>query len=354
MNKPVFFYVISDVTDKHSIPDLRGRKPFKIPSFQEIIDPRPDKSGTVFIRFAPGEKSIFVDEQKTPFDLHKIVKGEHKYDYIKFDSGRRGVEPRETMLLEYLKHAKQNVLNAEKNGYSGTLIKQFDPQADRTKRTEAFAQDNNLRSQILELDIDVAKAVYRAMGEGVSVLSLESMASADIRHDLYIAAKKDEGTFKRLLADQLLMVRYDIYEGLDKGVLWRNNSDLNTFMFAGGSIIKQAPQGVNPVEWFAHWLVETGAEVHLIIRTKLGRAPKKGTTANNQTDPAILDEVIDWCAQNSSDERVLEKNGAHRVFRADDGAEYKLGTGWETIKRNIQKDTELITKIAERYLSVKA
>ncbi len=357
MTSPVTFYIHSNVTARHTMPGLRGKKNFSIASFQEIVDPREGATGMCYIRYMPGESSIFVDKQKAPFDIQKIKSGEHKMDNIKFDSGRRSVEPRETLLLEYLEHAKQNEDNANRNGYIGTQFFKFDKRHNKAQSTKAFTEDNNLRKEVGALDLATLKAIYRAMNEGTSVISIEDMRSDDLRHDVYLLAKKEKGHFERLKVDRILNVRYDVFEALDKGVLFRNAADLNTFIMAAtGIVIKQAPQGVNAVDWFAQWLTETGSETYLHIRNILGRNATPGVKPTGETDPTILDEIIDW-AQSTADANVSEvfvKNGAHKQFVDDDGVVYRLGNGWESIKSAILKDGVLLTKIVTRYNSVKA
>lgn len=348
-NGTVTFYIKPTINEKSSMPQKTSKNYFSIESYQLVADPREGREGEqVWIRLKEDEASIFTDEQTSPFSLNDIKFGRERQPSIPFDErGRKVVSLREKKLLQFLRTCRENVLNADKCNYSGSQIFEHNPQAAEKKQGEAFAKDNSLRMSIQKMTADKAKAIYRIMG-GRTIEQMDELDMETIKHNLYVVAKKDEATFKELRQDPYLETKYDIYEALDRQVIYRSPQKPNMFMWkVTNSTIKTYPLGVDAVSAFAKDLVDNEPETLFIIRKNLGKVEEK-----SQAQSAIEDkvsEVIITAKENSDTGFPLEKKGVgHFFFVDDDGHEYGTWKGYSEAREALLANPDLLVAVVNR------
>lgn len=355
----VTFYVKGDAPSaQEKNPDkrnMRRGKTFIVKEYYLIQDPRPSKTGSTYIRYLPGQTSIFVDKQTVPFDLDKLKSSTASPNSIKLIERRIRIDDkRNSLMLEYLRHVPCNVKNAEANSYLGTCIYEYEPAQQNKTSQDLFNQDTDLRLQIRGLDMLTLKAVYRILGSK-TVRQIDELDTASMQHDLYhiltrAANKKEmEHTYNMLLKDPLLLIKYDIYEALDLGVLVRNAVDPKTFINGKTRIpIKTTPEGVNPIEWFAEWMHVKAPDQLVLIRGYLGRKPSetpetmKLPTSDGDKVEIILDHIF------SEKNQITVKSGPHHMYESKAGEKFSLGGGRDKIKQKLYEDKELRYEIFEK------
>jgi hypothetical protein len=157
--------------------------------------------------------------------------------------------------------------------------------------------------------------------------------------------------FNVLFEDTLLGVKYDLYEALDLGVVSQHPSDAGMLMM-NDRMVKKAPAGVNPIQFFAEWLRMDGQSTLDIIRQRLGRD---------------VNEVLDVATPDQDAVRLIEFMRSHerggdlfyssskssRVFIADNGEEYQLGNSEKSWIKTLVEDSELRQLAMERYNNIK-
>ena len=333
-----------------TMPALSGFKPFVVPGWQEIIDPRPNASGMCIIRFLPSESSIFVDSQKTPFDLYKIRSGEHKVNDIKFNDGSRACSPQQENLVAYLRTCKQHIKNANANGWAGSVFHEASSNEESVQKGNEWAAETDLRGKIKSMPLSKLKAVYRVMSE-VSIQDINLTEVDVMRHNLTILSNKDKAMFDLLYSDRLLSVKYDLYEALDSGLVTRPLSDKNMFMM-NDRMIKKSPEGINPIQFMAEWLDMDGRDTLETIRTRLGRNPKE--EIDIATPEQDAKRLIEFMRTNERGIELFDQIGvSSREFVKEDGERIKLGNSEKSWIKTLVEDDELRAMALDRYSKLK-
>ena len=333
-----------------SMKEHSGSKPFILQGYMEIVDPRPNASGTCFIRYIPSENSIFVDGQKAEFDLHKINSGEHKVNDIHFNDGSKLCEARQLRLIEYIRTAKQNMNNSTVNRYFGSTYEEANSKQKHNETALSWEAETKLRKQLVEMPEVKLKAIYRSMSDG-NINSINEMEISSIRHNLNILANKDKAMFDVLYDDRLLGVKYDLYEALDKGIVNQHPSDAGMLMM-NDRMVKKAPSGTKPIQFFAEWLSMDGQDTLDMIRKRIGREESGSNDISTaEQDAARLIEFMK--THDRGGELFLTKSPSARAFVHENGDEVAIGNSNKAWLKTLVEDEDLRKAAMDRYQKLK-
>jgi len=348
MKHSVLFSLIRD--NSGSMKGHSGNKAFILEGCMEIVDPRPNKSGTCFIRYIPSEKSIFVDQQTTDFDWNKIQSGEHKVNDIHFNDGSRLCDMNQVRLIEYLRAAKSNTTNAVINRYYGSTYEEANSKEKSNDTAMSWEAETKLRKQLVEMPEVKLKAIYRVMSNG-NINQINEMEVSSIRHNLNVLANKDKAMFDILYSDKLLGVKYDLYEALDKGIVSQHPSDMSMLMM-NDRMVKTAPSGTNPIQFFAEWLNMDGQDTLELIRKRIGR--EKSSTPDIATPEQDAARLIEFMKTNERGEELfVSKSPSARAFVYEDGNEVALGNSNKLWIKTLVEDEDLRKAAMDRYQKLK-
>lgn len=281
---------------------------YSIPSIALIKDPRPNKTGTTWIANVAGENTAYVDMQSDPAIVQKIKKGEYKLPKLQFTEGRRNVEDWNTVEYEYLQLCPWNEKN-KKNNRTRTFF-EFKPNEISKQKVEKEMEDIRVKSEILQLNSGRLKAIARVSGALATSKAFDSTDPSIIQHSLIVKVSNPHGKalVEDLLKDPLLEPRFDILEGIDKGlILWHPTNDRN-LMWKSGGVLVNVPAGTeDKAKYAAEYLWHKGRETLNTLRNLLGRT----VVTEAQTSSTTNDELKDWVSKASKDEiieRMLEWN----------------------------------------------
>lgn len=335
-----------------AMPEWGSLKPYTIDGFQEIIDPREGKSGRCFIRYIPGEQSVFVDEQKAEWDYQKVLSGEHKIPAIEFSDGRRVCAPDETLLTNYLRVCRQNVKNAAANGCNSTQFVESSSSDRAVEQAAKWKEDGDLTMKIRTMSFAQAKAIYRIMS-GKTVKSINETEPDVILHHLGVMAKKDTPKFKELVDDRLLAIKYDIYECLDSSIINRPQSNEYAFMMTStNQLIKKAPEGSNPITYLAEWLDMDGRDTLDILHKKLNRNPNDEVAVETPVQSAK--KMIEFMRNHERGDELFAKKGvSSREFVDEDGNSLPLGNSEKKWVETLVENEDLRLKALARHEALK-
>lgn len=341
--------------------ELRRGKTYIIKDHYLVMDTREGKQGSTYIRYLPGETSIYVDEQRAKFDLDTLRSSTAPSNKITILERKIKVDTvRNPLLYKYLQAVPLNVENAESNSWNGTCIYEYRPNERAKNADDHFNHDTDLRIEIRQLDLLSLKAAYRILG-AKTIRQMEEMDAHTIQHQLYLiltqSRNRDEvqNQYKLILEDKLLAIKYDLYEAIDKGIIVQNPVDPRTFVMAKTRVsIKTAPDGSNPINWFAEWLAYKGVDTLMMIRGYLGRKPKEtpdGIEARHVSDGEKVDQILDHIF--SEENQLTKMSGKHHMYSSKSGEDFSLGLGRESIKKKLFESRELRYEVYERLKALK-
>jgi hypothetical protein len=295
---------------------------FSVPVLDVIFDEKTQKQRE--IRFIPGEKSIYKDEQS-------VKDMPHKRSEIIFKDGWKMVYPQETLLLEYLKACNFNA--GTKNRMPGTtvLFKEFKP--------EVISQDFLDKE---ELDVKARATVFNMKFEDMIVLAKglglnTNREAAEIKHDLLIRAKNNPSKFLADISSKNTKRKWAVLEAVDADII---NIDKKTctIKWSDGGVIFQSALGADIVEDFAEFTMNIEDGRNIFDRIQRQYEHKKKAEENIVwTDDQIVEKAIQH--------QIIEKKGSWHMYKGE-----KISQGLLTIKAKIADDAnfrnELIEKIS--------
>jgi len=253
-SKSVIFRLIK----RNDKPALEGRHypSQKIQPSEEIIfDPDSNKRRT--IRYAPGEISLFKDEQP-----EKVVVGT-----IIFQNGSISVPRNNPMLLEFLEKSNYNQSNPDRLSDVKQIFAVMDEAATAKDLVEDERTQNRASNTVLNMNFADLKAYARVLGVNIK------NEGDIIIHDMLQLAKADPESFMSGIDDPLVKRQQVILDAMEFKIIEVNARNISWVFGEKKSLIVPAPLGSDVVSWFAEWTLneKDGQAVYKDIDKKVNK-----------------------------------------------------------------------------------
>tara|TARA_B100001175_G_scaffold316955_1_gene332261 strand:- start:1321 stop:2103 length:783 start_codon:yes stop_codon:yes gene_type:complete len=199
------------------------------------------------IRYAPNQRSIFVDEQEGYVTLKHIV----------FKDGTLFV-PRTNQPLQKLLSIYHPQLNK--------TYQELDPVKEAVSELDTIELELEALNLAKDLDIDHAEAVLRVeVGSSVG-----NMTTSEIKRDLLLFAKKSPETFIALVNDDNIVLRNLAIRATETGIISLDD-DQRTFKWGSNKAkLMTVPFDENPYSAMGAWFkTDEGTQVQKSIEKKL-------------------------------------------------------------------------------------
>lgn len=251
--KPVLFRLVK----RNSNPAVEGRHYpglQKLPNEEVIYDPATKTNRT--IRYAPGESSIYKDEQSPLANITDIL----------FINGSLTVEYTNPLLLDYLQKSNFNAENPFRLREKEAIFVEYNPE----KAVAAEVDNELLTAQaitlITTLEWDQLKGYARVLGIDVN------RSVKEVKHDLILFAKRYPKQFIEGIDDPLVGRQQVVMEALDNGIVKLSARTIFWNEKGKAAPIITAPIGMSdPIRYFTEWTMgdKEGEKVYLEIQKRV-------------------------------------------------------------------------------------
>jgi len=250
--RPTIFRLIK----KNRKPALEGRyypSQKTLPSEELVYDAESDRRRT--IRYAPGEQSIYKDEQPDKVVLGTII----------FTNGSMVVPVDNPILREYLTHSNYNSGNTGRIKGSKIVFALVDYEANAQDSMETEITQIRAANAVLAMEFSDLKAYARVLGVNIS------NAGDIIRHDMLILAKGDPANFMAGIDDPLVKRQQVILDAMQFKIIEVSGRSISWVFDNKKSLIVPVPIGQDAVAWFAEWTMnqKDGERVYADIEKKV-------------------------------------------------------------------------------------
>jgi len=251
-NKPMVFRLIK----KNQKPALKGRYYPSIktlPSEEIIFDPKTKTRRK--IRYAPGETSVFKDEQPEKVVLGSVV----------FQNGSLIVPQNNPLLLEYLEVSNYNHGNPVRIRETRAVFTLLDPESEAKDSMDVEISQIRGANAAIAMPFDAMKAYARVLGVNIN------NSSSMIRHDMIVLAKADPDKFMSGIDDPLVKRQQVILDAMQYRVIEVSGRSISWVLGDKKSLIIPVPLGQKAVSWFAEWTMNEndGEKVYSELEKKL-------------------------------------------------------------------------------------
>ena len=199
------------------------------------------------LRYAPNQKSLFVDEQDNRVQIEHVI----------FENGALYV-PRTNVVLQQLL--------SNYHPEAGKVWEEIDEMQEAVDDIDQIELELEALKLVQELEIEHLEAILRTeLGSEVT-----TMSSKEIKRDCYLFAKNNPGLFTEIANDEDIKLRNLANRSVENGVV--NLADDNTtFKWAKtGKKILTVPFDEHPYTAFARFLkTDDGINVMKAIEKKL-------------------------------------------------------------------------------------
>ena len=206
-----------------------------------------DKKINRELRYAPNQKSLFVDEQDNRVQIEHVI----------FENGALYV-PRTNVVLQQLL--------SNYHPEAGKVWEEIDEMQEAVDDIDQIELELEALKLVQELEIEHLEAILRTeLGSEVT-----TMSSKEIKRDCYLFAKNNPGLFTEIANDEDIKLRNLANRSVENGIV--NLADDNTtFKWAKtGKKILTVPFDEHPYTAFARFLkTDDGINVMKAIEKKL-------------------------------------------------------------------------------------
>jgi hypothetical protein len=257
IKKPTVFKLVK----KNHRPALQGRyypAQTRIPSEEVIYDPTTNKNRV--IRYAPGEGSVYKDEQTQSTPEQKVVVGD-----IIFQHGSLIVDHTNPLLLAYLSLSNFNHSNPNRVKGSKILFAEVNSEKEADMSLENEAAQARAVNYVMNMEFDDLMGYAR-------VLNVNTNRSVkEVRHDMVIMSKKDPERFIAGADDPVNKRKQVIMTATKSKIIEVSGRSINWVFGDKKSLITPVPIGQDAVTWFAEWTMseKDGEKVYAEIEKQL-------------------------------------------------------------------------------------
>ena len=277
------------------------------------VDENGDKKPVIRkIRYCPGERSIFADEQSEGATTQPIV----------FINGILRVSGREITKVQFLMNSNFNKDLPNENRQHGRVqYSLFNPEAISEKAISSQKVSINLKAKILNMPFEDLKHLALATSTSEQMIAqIYRSNEAEIRHFLMSKVDTDKRMFDLNLDDETLIARVIITRAINEGLLTYNSKSRRIAYANNDTTIIQSTLGTDAIKEFASLTTEN-TEYGLIIKelkSKLkidkvfsSEFEKKVTDVKNEMEGGSIFEKI---VKSALKESVVKKSGSYYIY----------------------------------------
>lgn len=269
---------------KNTSPSITGRfypASSTIPHIDEVYDPKTESNRIV--RYIPGERTIWMDEQDTPPDAKVRVS-------IEFLNGMKIVNPREKTLLEYLRIVNWNDdIESDVRMPNKPIL--FYENKPGSKAKEIMADDKQTIKAInaaYELDLESLISYARVLKVDVK------RDPADIRYAMRIIAEENPTAFLEGLNNPTTSRSNKVLQAIERGIIIADHAKRSMRWANNGATIMSAPVGQDLVDCFVDFTFQSdgqGEEVYEMILKLLQPSQEKETKFETDESKTKVDSL---------------------------------------------------------------
>lgn len=302
-NKDYVIFRITEENNEGSMPDIKFPPSKTISAIQEIYDPKAESRR--LIRYIPHEKSIFVDEQKTPFSWedHRIGKG-IRLSKPEFKDGFLVVNKRQQRLLEFMRAAKNNIDNVEYNDVHGWTFFEIDSERESEEHLDLVKRQTEINYKIFTMEEKDIKAIAVLMG--LNYKQVFERSAKEVQLAVMDLATQDPDKFEQVLANDLNNYKFEVIEALKLGILYREGDHI--IKWEDGTRAATAPDGADPISILAEKMINDKALTDA-LRNRI--RIKKGGYENYKSAEEVIAgsiDVLEGLDKSDVIDRIIQEN----------------------------------------------
>jgi len=289
------------------------------------------------IRYKPGEKSVFLDEQSGQYDKDGKIK---KYGSIVMTNGILAVDGREKLLLKYLRMCNANIASEYRMPGKTAIFMERDVEVE----AEVYLEEEKADRELLNMIDNMSPSELQAQSLILGDTRADKKKTAEVRRDLIIAAKSDPKRFREKLNDVNSTRKVHVLTALKDGYI-KYDKSTNTITWEDGKEITKCPIGKDPSDYLvelsflpAYEKVYAAIELRKPLRTI-----KLKSNTKNETDRELVETAMEAA--------IFDKKGLwYRLER--NGELQNIGRGVSEIVNKIEFDDELKELIRKRVYAL--
>lgn len=251
-----------------------------IPNEDVVFDPI--KGEDRMIRFVVGETSIYVDEQRE-YEA-KQLENALRASQILFDRGTLTVDPRERLLLSYLRATNYNATNPNRKDYKRVIFKEVVAGVEEKVSNEKLFNE-------AEAIVSINKMPFGELVTYAKVLGVDTnKETEEIKHNMIVIAKRNPTQFLNGMNDRNMKRKYHILNAVDNQIIEVNKLQ-NSVSWFNGMVIHQARLGEDVVDSFVAFTF-AGKEGIMIYDEIKRLLSQKGVKVGEEAKSEPKQEVI--------------------------------------------------------------
>ena len=264
------------------------------------------------IRYCPGEKSIFADEQSENAKTEPIV----------FINGILRVSGREITKVQYLMNSNYNKGLPDENRQHGKIqYSLFNPTEISEKAVNSQKKSINLKAKILNMPFEDLKHLALATSTSEQMIAqIYRSNEAEIRHFLMSKVDSNKKMFDVNLDDEKLIARVIITRAINEGLLTYNSKSRRIAYASNNTTILQSSLGTDAIKELASLSTEN-TEYGLVIK-ELKDKLKIDKVFSSQFEQKVNDvknemdngSVFDKIVKSALKKGIVKKNGSYYIY----------------------------------------
>jgi len=269
--KESYVFSLVKVNEKPTIENVKYPKSILIPCIDEIYDEEEEENR--IIRYLPGEKSIFLDQQ-TNQDLNKRAS-------ITFFNGHLIVDRRQKQLLDFLRASNANSTNKNRMPGTKAVYKEYIDGENATERINLDKTTLQAKQAAYDLGIDELIGYARVLGLDVN------RDPAEVRYHMSVIAAENPTKFMKGINNPSTKRKHYLFLAVDAGIITISKGDNSVRWTDTKVAIVQAPNGIQPIDHMVDYTFDPeGEKVYEHIRTLL--KPKSSEPKAESTGPDYI------------------------------------------------------------------
>lgn len=316
-----------------------------IPAADTIIDPATNTNK--FIRYVPGEQSIYADEQSDRADDRS------SWGSIIFIDGHLKVDWTEALLYDYLMTCNYNEATNPRVSGTPSLFKNFSSEKEAEKVVREQADHYELGHKVFTMDFKELRYLLLANLENHSdMMRINTMSPDEVRQMAFHKAFANKAKFIEALKKAETKCRARLAEGILFGFIIYNQS-ANTLSWDNGVIFCQSPPGSNVLAYFSEMVSDSssGSQIH---KDSYNEIKRRLSSMEDKTEAIVREQVqhervTDKAIENvdqydivirlAEEKKILTKNpNSQWIYWKEDGRKWN---GFGQLKKSLQSDDDL-------------
>src|SRR3990167_7405411 len=310
-----------------------------IDTVDEIYTTEKGENRNRIIRYKPGEKSIFLDEQSGAYNKDgKII----KHGAIVITNGILAVSEKETLLLKYLRACNGFAGNKYRMPGRTALFTERDVELDAQTYLKEEKADRALLNMIDSLEPDELESYALVLGD----TEADKKKTSEVRRDLIIYAKQQPERFRDAIKNVDLKRKVSVIKALKDGYIKYDESN-NVISWKDGKEITRCPIGKDPADYLVELSYQPLYEkVFASIESRKNMTKITVNTSLNNKGETDL-ELVESAMKGG----VFDKKGLW--YRLEINGELcNIGRGASEIQSKIQFDDTLKKLIRDKVYTL--